>query len=80
MKLSEAKGKRGRRFGKPKTEKERKETHKKLFGDEKLPPRGTRKKVNEEKEISDKQYFVEYDLDTCVSNAIRFNFLNSFSI
>ena len=33
-----------RRFGKPKTDEERAETHKAKFGDEELPPRGAGKK------------------------------------
>ena len=31
----------GRRFGKPRSDEERKKRHKFLFGNEKLPPRGT---------------------------------------
>jgi hypothetical protein len=32
------------RYGKPRTEEERKKRHKKLYGDTKLPPRGTGRK------------------------------------
>ena len=40
MRLQEARGK-VRRFGKPRTDEERKKRHKRLYGTNKLPERGT---------------------------------------